>query len=156
MAQADAVQKLVGEFGAAAKAKLANPASTGQPEDQLRAPFEKLFTGLAALASVKDVTLVGETSLADLKTRPDYSVTAGKALIGFIEVKAPGKGANVKAIIYLANTVGLTHKVPVERNYQCPLFPAPSSTAKQPPSHTWSASSGPGRRSARIAAAPTV
>ncbi|MEQ1930761.1 MAG: type ISP restriction/modification enzyme [Parvularculaceae bacterium] len=36
--------------------------------------------------------LVGETSLADLKTRPDYAVTLRKALIGFIEVKAPGKG----------------------------------------------------------------
>lgn len=43
MAQADPVQKLVGEYGAAAKAKLANPASIGQPEDQLlngpRVPF---------------------------------------------------------------------------------------------------------------------
>src|SRR5690606_24616224 len=60
-------------------------------------PLETLFAGLAAAASVKNVTLVGETSLADLKTRPDFSVTAGKALIGFIEVKAPGKGANPKA-----------------------------------------------------------
>ena len=97
MAQADAVQKLVGEYNAAAKAKLSNPAATGQPEDQLRNPLETLFAGLAAEASVKNVTLVGETSLADLKTRPDFSVTAGKALIGFIEVKAPGKGANPKA-----------------------------------------------------------
>jgi len=97
MAQADAVQKLVGDYGKAAKAKLSNPASTGQPEDQLRNPLETLFAGLAGEASVKDVTLVGETSLADLKTRPDFSVTAGKALIGFIEVKAPGKGANPKA-----------------------------------------------------------
>jgi hypothetical protein len=46
------------------------------------------------------VVLVGETALSDLKTRPDYSVTRGagprssgpKALIGFIEVKAPDKG----------------------------------------------------------------
>ena len=37
---------------------------------------------------------VGETSLADLKTRPDYAVTRRNALIGFIEVKAPGKGAD--------------------------------------------------------------
>lgn len=46
MAQADAVQKLVGEYGAAAKAKLANPASTGQPADPLRNPLETLFQGL--------------------------------------------------------------------------------------------------------------
>ena len=38
--------------------------------------------------------LVGETTLADIKTRPDYAVTVSKALVGFIEVKAPGKGAD--------------------------------------------------------------
>ena len=29
-----------------------------------------------------------------MKTRPDFAVTVGKALVGFIEVKAPGKGAD--------------------------------------------------------------
>ena len=38
--------------------------------------------------------MVGEMSLADIKTRPDYAVTIGNALIGFIEVKAPEKGAD--------------------------------------------------------------
>lgn len=87
----------VGAFGAAVKAKLANPAAAGQPEDQLRGPIETLIPALAEAAGVAgEVVLVGETSLADLKTRPDYSVTLGqgqaKALVGFIEVKAPGKG----------------------------------------------------------------
>ena len=40
------------------------------------------------------VQLIGETTLASLSTRPDYAVVSGNALIGFIEVKAPGKGAN--------------------------------------------------------------
>jgi hypothetical protein len=40
------------------------------------------------------VVPIGETSLADLKTRPDYAVTVHDALAGFIEVKAPGKGAD--------------------------------------------------------------
>jgi len=40
----------------------------------------------------KALALIGETSIADLKTRPDYAVTLGKALIGHIGVKAPGKG----------------------------------------------------------------
>jgi hypothetical protein len=40
------------------------------------------------------IHLVGETSLADLKTRPDFAVTVSNALVGFIEVKAPGKGAD--------------------------------------------------------------
>lgn len=95
MTQAGRVEKAVGEFGAAAKAKLTNPASTGQPEDQLRAPLEALFQALAAEAiPVSKMTMVGEASLADLKTRPDYAVTVDKALVGFIEVKAPGKGAD--------------------------------------------------------------
>ncbi len=83
----------VSRFGAAAKAKLTNPAVSGEPEDQLRGPLERFFDELKpALAG--DLALVGETKLAELKTRPDYAVTLSKALIGFIEVKAPGKGVD--------------------------------------------------------------
>jgi hypothetical protein len=90
MTQAERVQKAVGGFGAAAKAKLNQG---GQPEDQLRAPLEALFEALAAeIAAAGKLTMVGEKSLADLRTRPDYAVQVNKALIGFVEVKAPGKG----------------------------------------------------------------
>ena len=44
--------------------------------------------------SPNGVELVGETTLAELKTRPDFAVTVGNALVGFIEIKAPGKGAD--------------------------------------------------------------
>jgi len=86
----------VSKFGASAKSKLSNPAVTGQPEDQLRAPLETLIADLCAvIGPAADGTVaVGETSLADLMTRPDYSVTRKGALIGHIEVKAPGKGAD--------------------------------------------------------------
>lgn len=89
----------ISAFGKDAKAKLNNSAITGQPEDQLRKPLENLFEAFAELSGKTGmVTLVGETSLAGMQTRPDYSVTIGtgaaKALVGFIEVKAPGKGAN--------------------------------------------------------------
>ena len=40
------------------------------------------------------VAIIGETSLSEDRTRPDYAVTVRNALVGFIEVKAPGKGAN--------------------------------------------------------------
>jgi hypothetical protein len=40
------------------------------------------------------VTAVGESSQAELKTRPDYSVTVQNALVGFVELKAPTKGAD--------------------------------------------------------------
>ncbi len=86
----------VSQFGADAKAKLANPGATGEPEDQLRAPLERLFADLAELCGFKRDLLaaVGESSLSTLKTRPDYAITLGKVLVGFVEVKAPGKGAD--------------------------------------------------------------
>ncbi len=86
----------VSTFGAEAKAKLANPAATGEPEDQLRAPLERLLASLAELSGLPRnvVAAVGESSVRDLKTRPDYAVTVRNALVGFIEVKSPGKGAD--------------------------------------------------------------
>ena len=89
---ADAVSK----FGASVKPKLANVAISGAPEDQLRGPLETLVRELAEAAGlpVGAVHLVGETTQSDLKTRPDFAATVSKALVGFIEVKAPGKGAD--------------------------------------------------------------
>lgn len=88
------VDSAVSRFGAAAKAKLSNPAAVGEPEDQLRAPFEQLLADLAELCGYPSnaVTAVGESSVSALKTRPDYAVTVHRALVGFIELKAPGKG----------------------------------------------------------------
>lgn len=90
------VQAAVSGFGASVKAKLSGIAIKGQPEEQLRAPLETLVRELAEVAGLPKGTvhLVGETTLSGLQTRPDYAVTVGNALVGFIEVKAPGKGAN--------------------------------------------------------------
>ncbi|MBL8577035.1 MAG: N-6 DNA methylase [Mesorhizobium sp.] len=83
-------------YGASLKSKLSNPAIGGQPEDQLRGPLEILLRELAVLAGFKpgSMTLIGETSLAGTGTRPDFAVSVHNALVGFIEVKAPGKGAD--------------------------------------------------------------
>ena len=40
------------------------------------------------------LSLVGETTLSHMQTRPDYAVIVNNALVGFIEVKAPGKGCD--------------------------------------------------------------
>jgi Type ISP C-terminal specificity domain/N-6 DNA Methylase len=92
----DKLTTAVSTFGAAAKAKLSNPGATGEPEEQLRAPLEGLFADLAELCGFKRewVAAVGESSLSALKVRPDYAITLRKVLIGFVEVKAPGKGAD--------------------------------------------------------------
>jgi len=86
----------VSTYGASVKAKLANIAISGAPEDQLRGPLEALIKDIAAIAGLSSgaVSLVGETTLTELKTRPDFAVTVSNALVGFIEVKAPGKGAD--------------------------------------------------------------
>lgn len=93
---ADQLDEAVSAFGAAAKATLSNPAITGEPEDQLRTPLVALVKALAALTGLAghDTELVGETKLSDLMIRPDFAVTRKGVLIGFIEVKAPGKGAD--------------------------------------------------------------
>jgi hypothetical protein len=90
------VADAVSAYGASVKPKLANTAIDGAPEDQLRGPLDALLRDLAEVSGlpVSSVSLVGETTLADLKTRPDFAVTVKKALVGFIEVKASGKGAD--------------------------------------------------------------
>lgn len=88
------LESVVASFGESAAAKLSNPAISGAPEDQLRGPLEEMIgSGVAGLLDLP-VNLIGETSLSDIKTRPDYAVTVHKALVGFIEAKAPGKGAD--------------------------------------------------------------
>jgi len=84
------VHSAIATFGATAKEKLSNAAASGQPEDQLRAPFERLLADLAELSRLPKsaVAAVGESSISDLKTRPDYAVTVHNALVGFVELKA--------------------------------------------------------------------
>jgi len=88
--------QIISKYGATAKAKLSSPAITGAPEDNIRAPLEELITALAVSAGQQPgwVTLVGESTLSALGSRPDYAVTIRNALTGFIELKAPGKGAD--------------------------------------------------------------
>jgi Type ISP C-terminal specificity domain/N-6 DNA Methylase len=90
------IESAVSNYGASIKPKIANVAISGAPEDQLRGPLDTLFRDLAAVIGLPagSVHLVGETTQAELKTRPDFAATVGKALVGFIEVKAPGKGAD--------------------------------------------------------------
>jgi hypothetical protein len=90
------LKSAISRYGSEAKAKLTNVAASGEPEDQLRAPLEGLLSDLAELCGfpAKAVAAVGESTLAALKTRPDYAITLRNALIGFLEIKAPGKGAD--------------------------------------------------------------
>ena len=66
--------------------------TAGEPEDQLRAPFEAF---MAALGDTRHVPVVcaGEAKLGRLG-KPDYAVHSAKLLAGYVELKAPGTGAN--------------------------------------------------------------
>lgn len=92
----DPFQQAVATYGRSTKAKFAGISITGAPEDQLRAPLEVFIAALAGLAAIPSdaLTLIGETTLSGIGTRPDYAVSVRNALVGFIEVKAPGKGAD--------------------------------------------------------------
>jgi hypothetical protein len=67
------LEAAIAAFGAKAKSKLSNLAAKGQPEDQLRSPFEDLLAQVAELCHFPQgsITSVGESSVSDLKTRPD-------------------------------------------------------------------------------------
>lgn len=88
---ARAVADAVSAFGAAVQPRFAHP--VGEPEDQMRGPLENLLAQVAAAVGVR-FHMAGEASLADLRVRPDYAVFVNDAITGYIEVKAPGKGAD--------------------------------------------------------------
>jgi hypothetical protein len=79
------------DFAADVTAKMTQ-LTRGEPEDQLRGPFENLITH-AARALAWNVICTGETPLPDRLGRPDYSVHLNKLLAGYVELKAPGVGA---------------------------------------------------------------
>ena len=90
------LQTAIARYGAHAKAKLRNVAAIGEPEEQLRNPLENLIDDVAELCGFPGglVKAVGESTIVELKTRPDYAITLRNALVGFVEIKAPGKGAD--------------------------------------------------------------
>ncbi len=82
----------VSTFGSSVTPRLA-PGSPGEPEDQLRSPFEEL---LKAVANDLSLALVphGEVLLAELHTKPDYAIDVDGLLCGHVELKAPGVGVD--------------------------------------------------------------
>lgn len=78
-------------FAAAVTAKMTQ-LTAGEPEDQVRGPFENFMADVAA-ALGWNVVCTGETPLPDRVGRPDYAVHLNKLLAGYVELKAPGVGA---------------------------------------------------------------
>ncbi|WP_309753704.1 N-6 DNA methylase, partial [Novosphingobium sp.] len=74
------------------KAKFALPGSAS-PEDQLKPVVAELLAGAGASYGLTVETRT-ETHLSDHKVRPDIAVYVGGLICGYIELKAPGLGAD--------------------------------------------------------------
>ena len=85
------------EFAAAVTEKL-KQVTPGEPEEQLRAPFET-FIGAAADAFGWYVVCTGETPLPDRLGRPDYAVHLNGLLAGYVELKQVGVGATATRFV---------------------------------------------------------
>lgn len=80
------------EFADGLKATFSLPGSAS-PEDQLKAPVTALLkkAGAASGLSIDSRT---ETHLSELKVRPDIAIHVDKLICGYVELKAPGLGAD--------------------------------------------------------------
>jgi hypothetical protein len=65
-----------------------------QPEDQLKAPVDGLLTALGG--QIGQTIVVNTESRVEDVGRPDLAVASGGLLCGYIELKAPGTGADVR------------------------------------------------------------
>jgi len=88
------MHKALQAFADAVKAKMGQITS-GEQEDQMRGPFENFMAGVADALGWK-VVCTGETSLPNRLGRPDYAVHLNQLLAGYVELKAPGVGADAK------------------------------------------------------------
>ena len=81
-----------------------------QPEDQLKAPVAALIETVTSGVLTKT-----EAQVHELGGRPDIGVEVGKALCGFVELKAPGLGAQTEQdkkpiLIQLDGTASHLHR----------------------------------------------
>ncbi|MGO9122320.1 MAG: type ISP restriction/modification enzyme [Desulfomonilaceae bacterium] len=86
------IQEALQRFAMTVSAKMST-LTHGEPEDQLRSPFEG-FIAEVARALGWNVVCTGETRLPDRLGKPDYAVHLHGLLAGYVELKAPGVGAD--------------------------------------------------------------
>ncbi len=67
----------------------------GEPEEQLRGPFEGLMSSAGPILGWK-VVPTGEMQLPNRLGKPDFGINRNNLLTGYAELKAPGAGANTK------------------------------------------------------------
>lgn len=90
--QIDATLKALNTFAEGVTAKFEAHAH-GSPEDQLRAPLESLLQDVGTVLS-HTVVAKDQSRLPDRTGIPDYAAVVDSLLAGYVELKAPGKGAD--------------------------------------------------------------
>lgn len=85
------IQNALQDFAAGITAKMTQ-LTAGEPEDQVRGPFENFMADVGTVLRW-NVVCTGETPLPDRLGRPDFAVHLNRLLTGYVELKAPGVGA---------------------------------------------------------------
>ena len=83
---------LLRKFATSVYEKLTTP-TRGEPEAQLHAPVANLIPDVATHLTQR-ISVQAESRAADRLGIPDFAVTREQLLVGFIELKAPGVGAD--------------------------------------------------------------
>lgn len=94
MTEAANIYEALQIFAESVKSKMTQ-LTAGEPEDQVRGPFENFMADVARSLN-RRIVCTGETPLPDRIGRPDYAAHVNKLLAGYVELKAPGTGADVK------------------------------------------------------------
>lgn len=66
---------------------------SSSPEDQLKAPVSSMLRAFGEAFNL-DIETKTESHLAEQKVRPDIATYAGNLICGYVELKAPGLGAD--------------------------------------------------------------
>lgn len=91
MGKSDAVFKALQQFADAVR-DTTRATAAGDPESQLAAPMQSLLDAIARSLG-RPLTIVPETSVGSIG-QPDLCVEDRGVWIGYVELKAPGKGAD--------------------------------------------------------------
>ncbi len=83
----------VATFGERCRAKLAGP---GDPEAAIRAPIEELLATAGSQLGL-DVVPHDEVRDTERRVRPDYAISVDGAVVGYVEVKRPGRSVDPKS-----------------------------------------------------------
>jgi hypothetical protein len=68
--------------------------AAGEPEAQLTNPIEVFLSAFGKALGYKHFVAKRESQLHGRLGRPDYAILTNKLLVGYVELKEPGKGAN--------------------------------------------------------------